>query len=176
MAGNDDAPHDGAPRPEGALRRAAGVACRDAGLHRGEARLDPRAAPAMGQGAEHRPDRAAKGTPALRGAEAGRRYDHARSARPDAAVLVDAARGIAGGETGRPGTLSGAHPGAARDLRSSLPPLAVTSTTQCDISTGTVMLRSTGLASVDQTRAWQRVGSAVWLRWQKRCPAEQIEL
>src|SRR5437764_14697136 len=132
--------------------RAAGVACRDACLHRGEARPDPRAAPAMGQGGEHRPNRA-KGTPALRGAEAGRRYDHARPARPDAAVLVDAARGIAGGETGRPGAPPGADPGAVGDLRSSLPPLAVTGAIQCDIKTGTVMPRSTTLTGVSLSRA-----------------------
>ena len=47
------------------------------------------------------------------------------------ARLVDAARGITGGKTGRPSALPGADPGAAGDLRSSLPPLAGTATAQC---------------------------------------------
>src|SRR6516164_5948064 len=97
----------------------------------------------MGQGGEHRPVRTAKGTAALCGAETARRNDRPRPARSDAAIPVRAARGIAGGKTGRPGPLPGADAGAAGDLRSSFPPLAVTAAAQCDIRTGTVMLRST---------------------------------
>src|SRR6266478_3041073 len=141
-AGNDDARHD-APEPAGAMRGATGLACRNARLHRVEARPDPRAAPAMGQGAEHRPVRAAEGTPALRSTEAGRRNDRARPAGPNAAIPVDPARRIASGKAGRPGALPGADAGAADNLRSSFPPLAGTAAAQCDIRTGTVMLRST---------------------------------
>src|SRR5271169_2563733 len=101
----------------------------------------------MGQGGEHRPVRTTKGTPALCGAETARRNDRPRPARSDAAIPVRAARGIAGGKTGRPGPLPGADAGAAGDLRSSFPPLAH-GAVQCDIGTGTVMLRSTMLTGL----------------------------
>src|SRR5437868_13935240 len=79
----------------------------------------------MGQGAEHRPVRAAKGTPALLSPEAGRRNDCPRPARPDAAIPVDAARCITVGKTGRPSALPGSDAGAPGDLRSPLPPLVL---------------------------------------------------